>query len=91
MRQTISTNGFEQFINPQKICIDVYGSHGWIYSVWDYELQEYHYYRTNGYGRGLWVLLGREYKQVTGTCEYELPRDRKAAYNKIYYEWFVRQ
>ena len=90
MRQTITTNGFEQFINPQKICMEQHG-HGWEFSVWDYELQEYHHYRTDKHGDGLWILVGFQYKQVTGTCQYELPRDRKAAYHKIYYEWFVKQ
>lgn len=54
--------------------------------------------RTNHRGEGLWhwretTARDRnadgsysphwEYKQVLGTCQFDLPRDRKAAYNKI--------
>lgn len=93
---TITTNGFEQFINPQKInlehlTMDGIEQPGWIFSLWDEQRQEYNFYRTNRYGEGLWVIVGRDYRQLYGTTEYELPKDRKRAYQKIYYEWFVKQ
>jgi hypothetical protein len=36
--------------------------------------------RTNRQGDGLFEINGR---QVRGTCQYQLPSDRRAAYNKI--------
>ena len=56
-------------------------------------------YRTNPAGDGLWQYCRSnttwypngspfmEWKQIEGTCQFYLPKDRKRAYDKIRYTW----
>lgn len=67
-------------------------------SGWEFTLANGKSYRTNGNGEGLWVyaksgnmVRGKygwephyEFRQVEGTGQFDLPRDRKKAQNKIY-------
>ena len=73
-----------------------YGEQGWI---WDVGVEnpmngfiEQTEYRTNSEGDGLWVCGSYEGKwannyqdkQVAGTCQFSLPRNKRAARSKLY-------
>jgi hypothetical protein len=65
--------------------LEPYMSHGW---QWD--IGSVHY-RTNSGGEGLWkcgtytgIWAGNyEDRQIVGTCQFELPSSRGAAYQRI--------
>ena len=72
------------------INVTQHGNNGWEFSIT--QNGETRQYRTNEQGRGLWELLPRpgaysdndtEYRQIEGTAQFELPRNRSAAYAKI--------
>ncbi len=56
-------------------------------------------YRTNPAGDGLWQYVKSttqwygdgspfwEFKQIEGTCQFSLPKARRAAYDQIRYRW----
>jgi hypothetical protein len=61
-----------------------YGKRGWKFDAND-ALGVRRTYRTNSDGDGLWVLQsnGYEWKQVSGTGQYQLPEDEAAARAQI--------
>jgi len=85
------------------IKMDRYGDKGWEFSVTYTdpitEKEATSRYRTNPAGDGLWGYRQSpsqwypdgspfmEYHQIAGTCQFWLPTERKAAYDKIRYEW----
>ena len=71
-----------------KITLTRYGSKGWEFSIYNELLNEVNYYRTNGAGEGLWWEDHGIYRQIGGTCSYELPKNRQKAYRRLYYEYF---
>lgn len=78
--------------------LERYGKSGWEFKIKNTR------FRTNGSGEGLWSKMKtgamrktkegykphKEFKQVTGTAQYSLPKDRKKARSKIYYD-FIRK
>lgn len=56
-------------------------------------------FRTNPVSDGLWQYVKSttqwygdgspfwEFKQIEGTCQFSLPKERRAAYDKIRYRW----
>lgn len=67
------------------ISLDEYG-YGWSFSItyideFTDELR-FESYRTNTKGDGLWRYHGHEPKQILGTCQFSLPRTRRAAFIK---------
>lgn len=56
-------------------------------------------FRTNPAGDGLWQYVKSttqwygdgspfwEFKQIEGTCQFSLPKERRPAYDKIRYRW----
>ena len=47
-------------------------------------------YQTNIWGEGLWVLYENSEKQIRGTAQFTLSRDRKQAYQQIRY-YLIKQ
>ena len=76
-----------------------YGDYGWAWTEPDYIGQSSCRCRTNGDGEGLWYWARSgatnlpemtpvmEWKQIMGTCQFYLPRNRKAAYSRLYRRW----
>ena len=70
-----------------KITMEVYGIRGWEFSLNGAK------YRTDkdGYGLWQWMLVPgvqyppnhKEYRQVSGTCQFALSNDRRRAYQQI--------
>jgi len=52
---------------------------------WTWQIRDGRTYRTDEEGHGLWLWLEQagEYKQVMGTCQFSLPRDRKATLRRL--------
>ena len=70
----------------KKITLKKYGENGWIFYINGKGK------RTNKNGEGLWLLGTKKSdfvdKQIEGLCQFSLPNDRKAAYNKLYHLYF---
>lgn len=87
-------------MNKLSIRLERCGDHGWEFSVTDDDGTSR--FRTNPQGDGLWEYRAQpgaswmdgspvmEYQQITGTCQFWLPPERKRAYDKIRYEWSRR-
>ena len=73
---------------------------GWEFTV-DCDVNNSVHYRTNRDGEGLWIWTRTgsltkhngeyyeeyDWKQIEGTSQFSLPRDRKKAYDKIRRLW----
>jgi len=59
---------------------------------WEFTIKGKKTYRTNGNGEGLWIWVDYKanWKQIVGTSQFSLPKDRKKAYRKIYY-YFIEE
>jgi hypothetical protein len=83
-----------------------YGTHGWEFAVTTRDefrdAPTTSRFRTNPAGDGLWVYRDSgawyadgspvmEFQQIVGTCEFHLPAERKRAYDRVRYEWTVKQ
>ncbi len=80
-----------------KIRLTRYHESGWEFSLTGDSLSAR--YRTNWVGDGLWQYIKStsqtygdgspfwEFKQIMGTCQFRLPKERRAAYDKIRYQW----
>jgi len=78
--------------------LNQYGSSGWEFKIKNTR------YRTNGSGEGLWNKMKtgsmikakkgykphKEFKQVIGTTQFSLPKERKKARSKIYYNFIQK-
>jgi len=88
-----------------KIRLSRYGESGWEFSITTVDdlTDQPHTarYRTSPQGDGLWQYQQipanwpdgspvMEYKQITGTCQFWLPKERKPAYDKIRREFRKR-
>ncbi len=80
-----------------KIRLTRYHESGWEFALTGDSLSAR--YRTNPVGDGLWQYVKSttqwygdgspfwEFKQIEGTCQFSLPKERRAAYDKIRYRW----
>jgi len=66
----------------KKIEMKIFGSQGWKFII-NSKVE----YRTNEFGKGLWVLENNGYKQLKGTEQFSLQKDRDKAYKQIYH-WY---
>lgn len=77
--------------------LERYGHAGWAFSITSERGMTR--YRTNPAGDGLWEYLSvpgqtyedgssvMEYRQIHGTAQFSLPKERKPAYDKIRHDW----
>lgn len=80
-----------------KIRLTHYHESGWEFALTGDSLNAR--FRTNPVGDGLWQYVKSttqwygdgspfwEFKQIEGTCQFSLPKERRAAYDKIRYRW----
>lgn len=87
----------------KKISLTRYGDHGWEWKLadgnqyrtgrqgdglWHYEKTGSVWYGYDGPGSTSPVW---EWKQISGTCQYGLPRGYDAAYSKLYRELYAEE